>query len=86
MIEAPLRIGTAGWTVPARYAADVPKEASQLERYARGLNAVEINSSFYRPHQRVTYERWAKSTPDEFRFSVTDSKIATPCSIASWAK
>jgi len=70
MIEAPLRIGTAGWTVPARYAADVPKEGSQLERYARALNAVEINSSFYRPHQRVTYERWAKSTPDVFRFSV----------------
>jgi uncharacterized protein YecE (DUF72 family) len=70
MIEAPLRIGTAGWTVPARYAAVVPKEGSQLERYARALTAVEINSSFYRPHQRTTYERWAASTAEGFRFSV----------------
>jgi uncharacterized protein YecE (DUF72 family) len=70
MIEAPLRIGTAGWTVPARYAAGVPKKGNQLERYARALNAVEINSSFYRRHQSTTYERWAASTPEGFRFSV----------------
>ena len=63
-------IGTAGWSVPSRYAADVPAGGSQLERYARALNAVEINSSFYRPHQRKTYERWAGATPVGFRFSV----------------
>ncbi|HEY8564601.1 MAG TPA: DUF72 domain-containing protein [Beijerinckiaceae bacterium] len=34
------------------------------------LNAVEINSSFYRPHRRTTYERWAASVPDGFRFAV----------------
>jgi uncharacterized protein YecE (DUF72 family) len=65
-----LRIGIAGWSVPARYAAEAPGEGSQLERYARVLNAVEINSSFYRPHQRKTYERWAEATPESFRFSV----------------
>jgi uncharacterized protein YecE (DUF72 family) len=70
MIEASLRIGTASWSVPARYAADMSKEGSQLERYARALNAVEINSTFYRPHQRTTYERWTASTPEGFRFSV----------------
>ncbi|MDJ1163920.1 DUF72 domain-containing protein [Burkholderia gladioli pv. gladioli] len=31
---------------------------------------MEINSSFYRPHQPKTYARWAASVPDEFRFSV----------------
>jgi uncharacterized protein YecE (DUF72 family) len=41
-----------------------------LERYAQVLNAVEINSSFYRPHQPKTYARWAESVPDDFRFSV----------------
>jgi uncharacterized protein YecE (DUF72 family) len=66
----PLSIGTAGWTVPARYAVAVPAGGSQLERYARVLNAVEINSSFYRPHRRETYERWAAATPEHFRFSV----------------
>ena len=41
------------------------------------LNCVEINSSFYRPHQRKTWERWAASTPDEFRVSVKMPKTIT---------
>lgn len=72
-----LHIGTAGWTIPSRYAAEMPAGSSQLERYARRLNAVEINSSFYRPHQRKTYERWAQSTPADFRFSVKVPKAMT---------
>lgn len=50
---------------------------SHLNRYATQLNAVEINSSFYRPHQRKTYDRWARSTPAEFRFSVKMPKAIT---------
>ena len=34
------------------------------------MPATEINTSFYRRHRRSSYERWAQSTPDEFRFSV----------------
>jgi uncharacterized protein YecE (DUF72 family) len=70
MAEAPVRIGTAGWSVLSRYAEDFPPDGSHLERYARRLNAVEINSSFRRPHRPTTYERWAQSTPPAFRFSV----------------
>jgi uncharacterized protein YecE (DUF72 family) len=70
MTASPLLIGTAGWSVPSQYNGDVPAGPSHLERYAQRLNAVEINSSFYRPHQRKTYERWAQSTPKDFRFSV----------------
>lgn len=33
------------------------------------MNAAEINSSFYRPHRRSTYERWAASVPADFGFS-----------------
>lgn len=72
-----LRIGTAGWTVPTLYADVIPLGGSHLERYARHLNAVEINSSFYRPHQRKTYERWAHATPAGFRFSVKMPKAIT---------
>ncbi len=72
-----LRIGTAGWSVPARYVAQVPPGGTYLERYARCLNAVEINSSFYRPHRRATYERWAGSTPPGFRFAVKVPKAIT---------
>jgi len=64
-----IRIGTAGWSVPAPNAADFPAEGSHLERYAARFDAVEINSSFHRPHRRATYARWAASVPDDFRFS-----------------
>ena len=63
-------IGVAGWTIPARVKDSFPKEGSHLHRYARTLEAVEINSSFKRSHARATYERWAASVPREFRFSV----------------
>jgi uncharacterized protein YecE (DUF72 family) len=65
-----IRIGCAGWSIPKREAAAFPIEGSHLERYAARLNCVEINSSFYRPHQQTTYARWAQSVPDDFRFSV----------------
>ena len=77
MTPLPLRVGTAGWSVPSRCVAEVPPGGSHLERYARRLNAVEINSSFYRPHQRKTYEQWAQSTPNSFRFSVKMPKAMT---------
>ena len=34
------------------------------------LPAVEINSTFYRPHRAATFERWAASVPRTFRFSL----------------
>jgi uncharacterized protein YecE (DUF72 family) len=63
-------IGTAGWSIPARYADRFSRKGTHLERYSRCVNAVEINTSFYRPHQHKTYERWAASVPKDFRFSV----------------
>jgi uncharacterized protein YecE (DUF72 family) len=63
-------IGTAGWNVPAQYAAEFASVGTHLQRYARRLNAVEINSSFYRPHRRASYERWARCVPGHFRFAV----------------
>lgn len=63
-------IGCAGWSIPTACADVFAGEGTHLARYARRLRCVEINSSFYRPHQRKTYERWAVSTPDDFRFAV----------------
>ena len=70
------RIGTAGWSFPRTLDA-FPTEGSGLERYAAVFNAVEINSSFYRPHQRKTYERWAASAPAGFRFAVKVPRTVT---------
>ncbi|KQQ45902.1 hypothetical protein ASF61_19890 [Duganella sp. Leaf126] len=65
-----LRIGCAGWGIGREQADAFPGDDSHLARYARVLNAVEINSSFYKPHQAATYARWAASVPDHFRFAV----------------
>lgn len=64
------RIGCAGWSIPKEHAGSFPEEGSHLERYARRFPAVEINSSFYRPHRPSTYARWAAETPAGFAFSV----------------
>ncbi|OEZ80952.1 hypothetical protein JAB6_39860 [Janthinobacterium sp. HH104] len=63
-------IGTAGWSISSAAASHFPLDGSHLQRYAQVLDCVEINSSFYRPHQPATYARWADSVPDHFRFSV----------------
>jgi len=63
-------IGTAGWSIPGRHTERCPGTGTHLQRYGRCLNAAEINTSFYRPHQRKTYQRWAASVPENFRFSV----------------
>lgn len=76
-MAAPLLIGTAGWSIAARYAEALPGPGSHLARYAGRLGAVEINSSFYKPHQRKTYERWAQSVPSGFRFAVKIPKAVT---------
>lgn len=65
-----IRVGAAGWQIPKSSAGPFPTEGSTLERYAAVFSAVEINSSFYRPHKPATYARWAASTPDDFRFSL----------------
>lgn len=72
-----VRIGTAGWSI-ARDAADrFPIEGAGLERYASRFDAVEINSSFHRPHRVSTWQRWGDSVPDGFRFSVKLPKRIT---------
>lgn len=72
-----IRIGCAGWSLPRDAWPSFPANGSHLERYAAKLNAAEINSSFYRPHQRKTYARWADSVPAGFRFSVKLPKTIT---------
>jgi uncharacterized protein YecE (DUF72 family) len=63
-------VGTAGWSIPRALAGSAPGTGSHLERYSRRLNAVEINSSFYRPHAFATYKKWAEATPSDFRFAI----------------
>ncbi|MHB8285230.1 MAG: DUF72 domain-containing protein [Caulobacteraceae bacterium] len=77
MSDTTIRIGVAGWSLPSAIADAFPPGASHLARYAQRLSVVEINSSFYRPHQAKTYARWAATVPDDFRFSVKLPKAIT---------
>ena len=72
-----VRIGTAGWAIPRQVAGDFPSNGSGLQRYAARLNAVEINSTFYRSHRPATLARWAETTPPEFRFAVKAPRAIT---------
>ncbi|WP_348647132.1 DUF72 domain-containing protein [Mesorhizobium sp. NZP2077] len=55
----------------------MPQPGSHLERYSRHFPIVEIDTSFYKPHRRETYERWAGSVPERFRFAVKTPKAMT---------
>lgn len=70
-------VGTAGWNIPRASAESFRGEGSHLARYARVLNCVEINTSFYRSHRPEVYARWAEQTPPGFRFAVKLSRSVT---------
>lgn len=70
-------VGCAGWTLPRDVQGAFAAEGSHLERYAGRFPAVEINSSFHRPHRPATYARWAQSVPAGFRFCAKLPKTIT---------
>ena len=72
-----LVIGTACWSIPTIDAARFPVEGTSLERYAARLRGAEINSSFHRSHRPATWQRWAESVPEDFRFSAKIPKTIT---------
>jgi len=72
-----IRVGTAGWNVPTMLAHRCGTAGSHLERYAAMMNCVEVNSSFYRPHQRKIWQKWAAATPPDFKFAVKAPKAVT---------
>jgi uncharacterized protein YecE (DUF72 family) len=75
--SAAVKVGCAGWSIPPRYAHQFVRSRSHLQRYVQVLNCSEINSSFRREHKAATWQRWAASAPDDFRFSVKMPKTIT---------
>ena len=72
-----VRVGCAGWNIPRDFAANFSSGGSHLDRYSKVFNCCEINSSFYRPHKPITWERWAQSVPAQFQFSVKVPRTIT---------
>ncbi|WAH55082.1 DUF72 domain-containing protein [Pseudomonas silvicola] len=77
MNRTALYLGCAGWKLGREYWPEFASVGTHLARYASRLNAVEINSAFYRPHRPATYARWAASVGEAFRFSVKMPKAIT---------
>jgi uncharacterized protein YecE (DUF72 family) len=75
--SATVFLGVAGWNIRREHGHRFGADGTHLQRYATLFNAVEINSCFYRPHRFSTYERWAASVPDSFRFAVKLPKAIT---------
>jgi uncharacterized protein YecE (DUF72 family) len=72
-----VRIGCAGWALRKEHASEFQAEGTHLTRYAGRFPAVEINSSFYKPHKPATYVKWGASVHEDFRFAVKVPKEAT---------
>jgi len=68
-------VGTAGWAIGKFAAPSFPSDGGALERYSAVFPAVEINSSFHRPHRPSTWERWRDTVPEDFQFSVKIPKL-----------
>jgi uncharacterized protein YecE (DUF72 family) len=69
-----LYVGPAGWSYEdwkgRVYPDPPPPHFDPLAYLARVFNAVEVNSTFYRPPSPRTAESWALRVPAGFRFSV----------------
>ena len=73
------RIGTSGYSYPGSppkgwfgvfYPEIKRKGFDELEYYSRFFNAVEINTSFYRPPAPAMSKAWVRKTPEGFEFAV----------------
>lgn len=60
-------VGAGGWDM---YEADRLGSDMRLRGYAREFDFVEVNSTFYNIVHPETVQRWRKSVPDYFEFSV----------------
>jgi uncharacterized protein YecE (DUF72 family) len=70
-------VGTAGWSIPRRWVGAFPDYGSGLEKYARVIGAVELDSTFSRRHRASTFEKWRDAVPPSFRFAVKMPKAIT---------
>ncbi len=69
----PILVGTSGWAYEdwrgRFYPARPPRGFDPLAYLARYFDAVEVNSSFYRPPDPRAVARWLRRTPSAFLFA-----------------
>lgn len=78
MSEARVRVGIGGWTyAPWRgvFYPDKFPQAKELEFASSMLGAIEINSTFYSRQSPNSWEKWCKTAPDAFQFTIKGSRF-----------
>jgi uncharacterized protein YecE (DUF72 family) len=80
MIKGQIRVGIGGWDYdPWRetfYPKGLPK-TKQLEYAASKLSAIEVNATYYKLQKPHLFEKWAKTVPDGFKFTIKGSRFCT---------
>jgi uncharacterized protein YecE (DUF72 family) len=80
MTQGKIHIGIGGWDYDPWRGTFYPEglsKAKQLAYAAEHLTAIEINSTYYSSQKPATFAKWAKGTPDGFKFTVKASRFAT---------
>lgn len=75
-----LYCGTSGWNYKHWREVFYRRGLAQnrwLAHYSSQFDTVELNNSFYRLPEKVTFERWRDQTPDGFTFAVKASRYLT---------
>ena len=65
-------IGTSGWnykTWKTSFYAGVPQK-DWLRFCAQCFTGIEVNATFYRLHEKRTFESWREETPEQFCFAI----------------
>lgn len=78
MSEARIRIGIGGWTYPPWRGVFYPDkfpQAKELEYASSKLGAIEINSTFYSRQSVKSWEKWGKTAPEGFQFTIKGSRF-----------
>ena len=75
-----IRIGTSGWYYDhwkkLFYPVDLPK-SKWFEHYAKHLDTVEINNTFYHLPKEQSIQRWHKLAPKGFLYAVKANRYIT---------
>jgi len=81
MIDAPwLWAGASGYSYKEWKGPFYPHDLAaddMLAWYAKHLNTVEINNTFYRNPKREVLAKWAETTPATFRFAIKATRRIT---------
>jgi uncharacterized protein YecE (DUF72 family) len=78
LADGRIRVGIGGWTyVPWRgtFYPEAMPQAKELDYAASKLGAIEINATFYGRQKPASWEKWAKTVPDDFQFAIKGSRF-----------